>query len=161
MQYRLVVYLLFSITIMGCSSTPEKQLTGVELHKLCYAYSYGESGYVKSYDEAFKWCTLAAETNQSSSLTLLAELYTLGNGTDKNLFKAGSLYENAAAQGHPHAQLMVYLVYNYYALDESTNEQKELGLSYLKDSKESGYQKAIDVYNQVFGQKNISDQTEK
>jgi TPR repeat protein len=153
MQYRLSIYFLCAFSLIGCSTTPEKTLTGVELHKLCYSYSYGENGYTKSHEEAFKWCTVAAETNQPSSLTLLAELYTLGNGTDKNLIKAGELYENAAAQGHFHAQLMVYLVYNYYALDESTDKQKELGVEFLKSSKESGYQKAIDVYKQVFGQK--------
>ena len=153
MQYRLSIYFLCAFFMIGCSTTPEKEFSGAELHKLCYSYSYGENGYTKNHKEAFKWCTSAAEANQSSSLTLLAELYTLGNGTDKNLIKAGELYEKAAAQGHLHAQLMVYLVYNYYAVDESTDQQKELGIKLLKSSKESGYQKAIDLYNQVFGQK--------
>lgn len=131
----------------------EKRLPVAELHQRCYSYIYGENGYVKNYQQAFKWCSLAAKSNRPSSLTLLAELYTLGNGVDKSLIIAGALYEKAAMQGHLHAQLMVYIVYNYYARGESTEIQKELGKELLKRAKESGYPKAINIYEQVHSQK--------
>jgi len=151
MQYRLICCILISFLIFACSNTIKPKLTAVELHKFCYSYIYGRNGFSQNYKEAFKWCSLAAESNQLSSTTLLAELYTLGNGVDKDLRKAGTLYEQAAIQGHPHAQLMVFLVYNFHLKNESTPSQKLLGKKFLELSKERGYPKAIEVYKKFYG----------
>ena len=122
-----------------------------EAHKLCYSYIYGENNLQVNYEKAYKWCSISASHNTSSSQTLLAELYLNGNGVEKDLIKAAEFYEKAALQDHVHAQLMVFLVHNDYREEQSTQEEKAKGIIFLKKSKEAKYPKAIAVYNKVYG----------
>ncbi|WP_406610824.1 tetratricopeptide repeat protein [Agarivorans sp. JK6] len=142
--------LLVTFFVFGCSN---KQLSNDlnVAHSSCYNYSYGERDFEKDYDKAFKWCTIAAEFNEPSSVTLLAELYLMGNGTSKDLAKAHELYLKAAKQDHLHAQLMVFLISNLYMYEATTHEEKVEGVMYLEKARDRGYRKAIDVYNQAYG----------
>ncbi|MGO4221083.1 tetratricopeptide repeat protein [Lysobacter sp. TAF61] len=76
-------------------------------HELCYQFLYGEGGRQKNFELAFRWCSAAAAAGQSSSQTLLAEMYYLGLHVEKNEGMAKEYYLVAAEQGHPHAQLML------------------------------------------------------
>ncbi len=144
--------LILLVGLIGCSQNQFVEDINVA-HNSCYSYSYGENGFEQDFDKAFEWCSIAAGENEPSSLTLLAELYLAGNGTEKSVLKARELYLKAAKQGHVHAQLMVFIVTSSYLYETSSDEDKVESLMYLKAASNSGYQKAIEVHNQFFGQK--------
>ena len=81
------------------------------IHSLCYRYSYGVDGAPKNYEDALYWCETGASQGHPASLTLLAELYYLGNGVKKNLETARAIYEQAASTGFPHAQTVLAQMY--------------------------------------------------
>jgi TPR repeat protein len=136
-------------TFIGCASTPAT-VSPKEAHNSCYSYIYGENGFPLNYEKAYKWCSIAADYKIPSAQTLLAELYLDGNGVTKNLVVAANLYKKAASQGHPHAQLMYFIVQYKYRVKESSLTEKEEGLEFLNLSVKQGYKKAVDVYSSLF-----------
>jgi TPR repeat protein len=114
---------------------------------------YGEHGYEQDYKKALEWCQKASDLNISSGHTLLAEIYFFGYGVDQDLQKSALIYEKAALQDHPHAQLMVFQIYNVYLADQSTIDQKATGLVLLKRAVNANYPKAMEVHNHIYGQK--------
>jgi hypothetical protein len=135
--------------LTGCKTTPQKE-NSATTHQLCYSYIYGENGYLQDYSKAFEWCSKAAKNGGSSSITLLAELYLFGNGADKNLKKASDLYDEAAAKGHPHAQFMYFIVNFRDRANESTEQEKQKAIKYLKQAADQGLEKAIKLYRDLF-----------
>jgi len=77
----------------------------------CEMLLHGD-GVERNYDEAFRLCSLAAQKEYASALTLLGEIYYQGYGKDKDMKSAFTYYEAAAKKGHVHAQYM--LGYMYY-----------------------------------------------
>jgi L,D-transpeptidase catalytic domain/Sel1 repeat len=73
------------------------------MHRLCAGHMYGLDGIAQNYPAAKVWCELASAKSESSSMTLLAELYEQGSLGEADLPKARKLYETAAALGHTHA----------------------------------------------------------
>lgn len=83
------------------------------VHTLCFRYSYGYGGATKDHEQAYFWCNKSVqEYNNNSSITLLAELYYLGNYVEQNYQVAFSFYEKAALLGHSHAQKVLYVMYS-------------------------------------------------
>lgn len=76
-------------------------------HALCYRYSNGMSA-PQDDEQAFKWCTLAAATQNPKSMTLLADLYYEGRGVEQDYNKAAKLYYYAAERGIEKAMFMLY-----------------------------------------------------
>lgn len=153
MKYRTIFILAFVFIVSACSSTPTKTVDLEVAHNACYSYIYGENGFELNYQKAFEWCSIASNLGGPSSQTLLAELYLKGNGVQKNLIKAAELYEKAALQNHAHAQFMMFLVQNVYRQAQSTQEEKAKGVIFLNKSREAGYKKAIELYNEIYGTK--------
>jgi len=160
LQGVLVKFLFFSLTLIlisGCSSTPSNNYDGFNsAHDACYSFIYGKNDVIKSYDKAFKWCEIGSNKEKNnSSTTLLAELYLLGNGVEKNILKATELYIKSANTGHTHAQLMIYYIYHIESPELASDKQKKIALKYLKSSAKSGNKKAIKMlskYNKSFKQ---------
>ena len=113
-------------------------------HQICFAYinDYGASIDVPSHID---YCQQAAEQGAPSSVTLLAEAHYHGLGVEQDLPKAGSLFAQAAASGHVHAQMMTYFVYVKRLGESSTAEQKAMAMQYLQAAADAGYGKAIQV----------------
>lgn len=109
------------------------------IHDLCYRYSYGRAAPL-DYEQAFKWCSIAAENEISSSQVLLAELYWSGYGVSANKAKAVQLYKAAADNGHEHAQLILS---HLYRDGDEVSVDRDLSYKYLRMSADAGYSKAI------------------
>ncbi len=146
-----IIYLLLILFITSCATQSyfDQPIAQVEsygvkrnyeaAHAACYRYIYGQ-GAPLDYDKAFKWCSIAAEDMGASSLTLLAELYYLGNGVPQDKSKSFSLYKQAADMGHMHAQLMVFF---HYVSGWGIEQNSRMALHYLNKSVSQGYEKAI------------------
>lgn len=80
-----------------------------------------------------------------SSMTLLAELHYNGYGTTKDIQTARRLYELAAAGGHQHAKVMVFLVSFRDRSESASCREMERGFEYLVEAADSGYEKAIEL----------------
>ncbi len=80
-------------------------------HALCYRYTNGVN-VDQNNDEAYKWCTRAAASQNPKSSTLLADCYYHGIGTEINYRKAAKLYYYAAERGVEKAMFMMYHVYH-------------------------------------------------
>lgn len=118
-------------------------------HRACYAYTYGEDGVETDYEKALAYCREGSIDGYLSSMTLLAELHYNGHGTPADLTTALRIYEMAAARGHRHAQLMVFLIYNRDLLETSSCEEKLRALAYLREAADSGYEKAVELLSIV------------
>jgi TPR repeat protein len=151
MKLKVYKYLCLVAVVSASHSALASEHPDLKSSLLCLSYFYGDDENEQNYHNAFNACYEASKLNDPRSLTLLAELYVEGKGIDKNIIKAGALYEKAAHLGHRHAQLMTYMVYNYLLGDQSTQEQKELGIKFLHESKDNGYAKAIKVYEGIYG----------
>ena len=143
-NFAIRILCLGALSLFGCASTASYDGFASNL-KACYAYIYGNETVGIDYAKAMKWCSLGDIEGSNSSTTLLAELFYFGHGIPSNLSRAATFYEKAAATGHPHAQVMVYVIYNQEVKDKSTQEQKELGLMYLNEAAEDGYEKAMEL----------------
>lgn len=110
------------------------------IHALCYRYSYGYDGAAKDYDKAFDWCQKSAMNVNSSSITLLAELFYMGRGTEQNYEAAFQLYNVAAELGHNHAQLMLYIMHYQ---GKGTKKDKGLANYWLTKSAHNGNKQAL------------------
>jgi len=53
----------------------------------------------RKYNEAAKWFKRASDSGDATSMSLLAGMYEYGQGVEKNIEKARSLYEEAAKKG--------------------------------------------------------------
>jgi len=178
----LTIIIGFCTTLTGCVSSPTapEQIVRVHMsdrslqsvigwaelkqndavHDLCYRYRYGHTAPL-DYDNAFKWCSIAAESHNSSSQVLLAELYWNGYGTQPNKAKAVELYKTAADQGHEHAQLVMS---HLYRDGDGVLVDHDLSIKYLKMSADAGYSKAIaemKQYQPSYEYKAIPDQEER
>ncbi|MBN7796286.1 tetratricopeptide repeat protein [Parahaliea mediterranea] len=143
---------LLLVLSTGCATTPKTNDLSVA-HNACYSYSYGEHGFEKNYEKAYEWCSIAANLGGSSSQTLLAELYFQGNGVTQSLETAADLYKKAALQGHQHAKMMVFLVNNVYREEQSSADEKAMGLLFLNEAVEAGYPKAVELQKEIDAQK--------
>jgi TPR repeat protein len=144
MRFRLGIYIAIVALSAGCASTvPFDGFS--DAHAACYAYSYGENGAGTNYEKALRYCREGSLDGNNSSMTLLAELYYFGNGTPKDVESARHYYEMAAALGHPHAQVMVFLIFNRDLYHSSSCEQKLRGLEYLREAAAHGFEKAVEL----------------
>lgn len=92
----------FCDNLCGGSDT---QLSAVDT---CFGYRYGRNGLPVDYDAMRISCGSAAAAGNADAQTLMGELSFLGLGRGQDFTAAASWYAQAAAQGHPHAQLMMY-----------------------------------------------------
>ncbi len=67
----------------------------------------------RSYEQAYKWYSLAAASGHVGALYSLGLLYENGHGVPQSLSKAADCFLKAAEKGHPQAQ------YEYASLCES------------------------------------------
>jgi L,D-transpeptidase catalytic domain/Sel1 repeat len=81
------------------------------ISQLCFGHMYGASGVPMNDSAALRWCTKAADKNDSNAITLLGEIHERGKGVAVNLVAARQLYERAAKLGHPYAQFTVAQMY--------------------------------------------------
>ena len=148
--------LFFSFLLIGCVSKPmsssiidmsfeEVSKLAVEgnleaAHALCYRYSYGYDGAPKNHEKAYEWCNRSSTSGNSSSITLLAELFFLGNGTTQSFEKAVQLYTLAAKFGHSHAQLMLYVMHSE---GKGTVKNHKIAKYWLSKSAKNGNKQAM------------------
>lgn len=111
-----------------------------DAHDACFTYIYGNATTSIDYDKALYWCNEGHQADYNSSTTLLAELHYFGWGTVQDLDTALTLYEEAASDGHLHAQYMVFKI--HHENPRSTPEQKAQGLEFLIEASGKGYAKA-------------------
>lgn len=114
-------------------------------HRACYAYIHGTDGVEIDYEKALEFCHEGSLNGYLSSTTLLAELYYNGQGTPADLNTALHTYEMAAARGHNHARMMVFLIYFRDLAETSSCEDKQRSLKYLRAAANSGYDKAVEL----------------
>jgi TPR repeat protein len=67
--------------------------------------------------EAVRWYRAAAEQGQKDGLAGLADMYAKGEGVEKDLAEARSLYEKAADAGHDRAARVLAHAYEKGGLD--------------------------------------------
>ncbi len=67
--------------------------------------------------EAVRWYRAAAEQGHSDGLAGLADMYAKGEGVDRDLAEARSLYEKAADAGHDRAARVLAHAYENGGLD--------------------------------------------
>lgn len=79
--------------------------------QLCFGHVYGARGIPINDAAALRWCTKAADKNDSNAITLLGEIHERGKGVGVNLVAARQLYERAAKLGHSYAQFTVAQMY--------------------------------------------------
>lgn len=115
-------------------------------HRLCYGYSYGYEGLQQDDNKAYRWCAIAAQSGEPSSVTLYAEKFYLGVGTDINYRQAFSLYKKAAEKGHVHAQ---YILSKLYIGGLGTEVNREQGIYWLLRSADQGYKPALDILQNI------------
>lgn len=158
-MFRILICILI---LSGCSTTISQQSINemsiedvqvladkknpLALHALCYRYMYGYNGAEKNYETAYSWCGESAENDNNSSITLLAEMFYLGNFVEKDLAKAFQLYQQAALSGHSHAQLMMHLMNKS---GEGTRINLELANFWLELSAKNGNKQAIRIVSQT------------
>lgn len=150
--------LIFFIILVGCSTTESKNEDNINsilslartgdkeaIHIACYRFLYGE-GAAQSNTNAYYWCKKSAEANLSSGQTLYAEIYYSGLGVPKNYQKAIYWYTKAARNNHPHAMLMLFYIY----IDgKGVESNPGLAYIYLKRAADLGYDKAIEILNEI------------
>ena len=144
MNYKKLTITLVFMFASGCTSVSGKYDGFSDVHDACYSYIYGYNDVAKDYQKALKWCSMASDRGWASSQVLLAELYYLGNGVEKDLAKALDLYMKAADQDHSHALFMIYYIYNKKYPEFSSDEQKKIGIVCLKRAAKANYKKAIE-----------------
>ena len=110
-------------------------------HALCYRFLYGE-GVEKNLPNAVHWCQIAAESSDSNSQTLLAEIYYKGEAVPVDYKKALALFQAAAEQDHRHAQ---YMLSKMYFFGQGTAPDSTIGLKWLKRAAAQGYEPAIET----------------
>ncbi len=79
--------------------------------QLCFGHMYGARGIPMDDAAALRWCTKAADKNDSNAITLLGEIHERGKGVAVDLVAARQLYERAAKLGHSYAQFTVAQMY--------------------------------------------------
>ena len=104
-------------------------------------------GVTKSYDEAFKWYSLAAAQGEAQAEYRLGEMYAHGAGKPQNYGEASLWFTRAAEQGDPDAETALAALYDegegternyqeaarYYRMaaeQENAQAQYRLGLLY-------------------------------
>jgi len=107
----------------------------------CYSYRYGDKLRRINFVEAFDWCHRAARYGDSNSQTLLAELYFLGLGGEKDINQAEQWFLKAAKQGHAHSQFMLYTLYKL----SSKIEKQQQANYWLKQAQYGQYKLALEV----------------
>lgn len=144
--------------LVGCSTADNKKDDRIEtvlslantgdreaIHAACYRFLYGE-GTKQDYVNAAFWCKRSAEANLSSGQTLYAEILYNGLGVQKDVKKAIYWYTEAANNNHPHAMLMLFFI---YVDGNGVTANPELAYFYLKKAAELGYDKAIEILNEI------------
>lgn len=150
--------LVFFIVLVGCATTENKKDDSISsvlslanigdkeaIHEACYRFLYGK-GVNKNYQNANFWCKKSAEANLSSGQTLYAEILYNGLGIPINYQKAIYWYTRAANNNHPHAMLMLFYI---YVDGKGVEADPELAYYYLKKAAELGYDKAIELLNEI------------
>lgn len=140
-------YVFFCVFLAGCSLNQDNTSQAGER---CYDYFYGNNGFPLSHARALPWCEISADQGSANNQTLLGQIYYQGEGVEVNIEKSLAAFKRAAVQQHQHAQLMIFLINNVYHADTSSDAQKVDGLLMLEAAVNSGYPKAIEVYNEVF-----------
>ncbi|WP_144393833.1 tetratricopeptide repeat protein [Pleionea sediminis] len=154
-----ITIFMTSFVVFGCSkmktSIEKSESTLIEdanqgdvsaAHALCYRYSYGVN--IEADDKkAFYWCERATITQDPRSMTLLADLFYEGRGTEKNYRKAAKLYYFAAERGIEKAMFMLYHIYaNGQGVVKDETEAKY----YLNRAAQRNYQPALELKQKLF-----------
>ena len=158
---RLLMVLIVS-TIVGCAASPgTKEVDSLDLaaitklasegdlsaqHRLCYIYSYGDKGVSINYKKAIQWCEVAAEKGSTSSMTLYAEKFYLGQGMPIDYKAARVWYLKAAEKGHAHAQ---YILATLYFRGLGTKINNEQGFYWLTKAAAQDYKPAVDLLRDI------------
>ncbi|HEY5717032.1 MAG TPA: hypothetical protein VIS52_00965, partial [Motiliproteus sp.] len=74
----------------------------------CVGHRYGTNGYALDYQAMNRSCAQAAVLGDATAQTLLGEIHFLGLGVNQDFTLAYQWYQQAAAQQHAHAELMMY-----------------------------------------------------
>ncbi len=136
-----LIWLVFGLMmISGCAHWGLDSEADVAAEN-CYAYRYGEKLRRINFAQAFDWCHRSAHLGNANSQSLLAELYYLGLGGNKDEAYAEQWFKKAANQGHAHAQFMLYRLYK----NSSLVAKREQAAYWLKQARESGYKLALQV----------------
>lgn len=154
--------LMFSLLIIVCFISSCANLTPMEksidtltseadegdlnaAHALCFRFSNGIGVEVND-DAAFNWCNRASSTQNPKSMTLLADLYYQGRGTQQDYHQAAKLYYFAAQRGIDKAMLMLYHHYiNGYGVAKDETEARY----YLNRAAQRNYAPAKQLKQQL------------
>jgi len=98
-------------------------------------YSFG-LGKQKSYDDAFKYYTLAAERGNTEAMCNLGYYYSEGQGVEKDLKGSFEWYRKSAVAGYLHSIRDVGVCY-YYGLGVTTDYKE--AVMWLKKASEENY----------------------
>lgn len=114
-------------------------------HALCFRFSNGVGAEIDD-AAAFNWCHRASSTQNPKSMTLLADLYYHGRGTEQDYHQAAKLYYFAAQRGIDKAMLMLYHHYiNGYGVAKDETEARY----YLNRAAQRNYAPAKQLKQQL------------
>ncbi len=114
-------------------------------HALRYRLSHGVN-LTADHTKAYHWCTRASSTQEPKSMTLLADLYYEGRGTEQNYRKAAKLYYFAAQRGVDKAMFMLYHHYhNGFGVAKDETEARY----YLNRAAQRNYKPAQQLKQQL------------
>lgn len=125
---------VFSSSALGASSTDLNGLAHsaqsgdvVAQIQLGNMYANGTGDIHRSYSEALRWFSMAAEQGSALAQYNLALLFENGLGTERSLADAATWYQRAAHMGHAGAQLNLGYIYEHgLGVNQSMTRAKEL-----------------------------------
>lgn len=95
----------------------------------------------RDYSTAFAEFSHLANNGDPRAQTVLALMYTFGEGTQADTSQALQWYQRAAAAGYPAAQ---YYLASLYANGSGTEVDMDLAISWLQKSAAGGFERAIE-----------------
>ncbi|MFK8047526.1 MAG: TonB family protein [Halioglobus sp.] len=110
-----------------------------EMLERCQGYTYGNKGYPENYDQAFVWCTKAAEQGHPVGQSILGALYAKGNSVKQSYRDSLYWFTLAANRKMPHA---AYSLFWMYLLGLGTDKDQDTAFMYLNRSADLGYEAA-------------------
>jgi TPR repeat protein len=124
--------MLLNICLLASCATYSDNSNGIEskqvlykkmTQKYCFQYMYGSYNTPINYKKSYVWCGKSIIGGNTSAMVILAEIYFLGLGREKDIDKSFQWYSEAAKLGHVHAQ---YMLAHFYKNGYGTEKSPEL-----------------------------------
>jgi len=122
-----------------CDALCRDAVPTLTLVQQCIGYRYGTHGLRVDYPTMDARCREAAAQGDATAQTLLGESRFLGLGVAQDFTAAYAWYQRAAAQQHPHAELMLYEMTRLQLAPESVLTP----VQWLQRAAEDGHPQAL------------------